>query len=190
MHLTPIQHRIADHLAAQAPAVVESGDEGEWASVAVILVPDPDAVLLIHRAERVGDPWSGHIGLPGGRRDPNDPDLLSTAIRETSEEVGLSLSPTQLLGPLPDVWPGTPLPRVITVRPWVFALPSRQELQLSGEVSETFWVPLSQLATPGVYFDTDIELRGERRRFPAYHLSGHTIWGLTERILTPLLALV
>ena len=43
--------------------------ELSWAAVAVVLTPDPDSVLLIRRAERTGDPWSGHMALPGGRRE-------------------------------------------------------------------------------------------------------------------------
>lgn len=52
---------------------------------------DPE-ILFIKRAGRVGDRWSGHIALPGGRRDPPDVDDRAAAIRETKEEVGLDLS--------------------------------------------------------------------------------------------------
>src|SRR5688572_27389789 len=76
-----------------------------WAAVAIIIAPDPDAILLIRRAERAGDPWSGHMALPGGRREPGDLDLLATAIRETSEEVGIRLGSEQLVGTLEDVVP-------------------------------------------------------------------------------------
>jgi 8-oxo-dGTP pyrophosphatase MutT (NUDIX family) len=52
---------------------------------------DPE-VLFIKRAGRVGDRWSGHTALPGGKRDPQDADDLTAAIRETMEEVGLDLT--------------------------------------------------------------------------------------------------
>jgi 8-oxo-dGTP pyrophosphatase MutT (NUDIX family) len=129
------------------------------------------------------------MGLPGGRLDPADSDLGQTALRETSEEIGWRLDRRQLLGTLPDVWPRTPLPRLIVVRPFVFAVSERPDLVLSGDVAETFWVPEAELRDPAVYRETVIELRGERRGFPAFHLGPHVIWGLTERILTPLLAL-
>ena len=161
-----------------------------WAAVSVIVAPDPDAMLLIRRAEREGDPWSGHIGLPGGRLDPTDQNLTETALRETFEEIGWQLHSDQLLGSLPDVWPRTPLPRLIVVRPFVFAVPSRVEFTLSDEVAEAFWVPVTTLRDPGIYRETMIELGGERRGFPAFHLGQHVIWGLTERILTPVLAMV
>lgn len=184
--LTARQQRIADHL-GRLPEAARSGAGEDWAAVSVILSAESDSVLLIRRAERIGDPWSGHVGLPGGRRDPKDADLCATAVRETGEEVGVVLTRDALLGALPDVWPRTPLPRVIVVRSFVFALSSRPSLTLSDEVAEAFWVPLAELDRPGVYRDTAISLRGEERTFPAYHLPHGVVWGLTERILASLL---
>ncbi|HWA57624.1 MAG TPA: CoA pyrophosphatase [Gemmatimonadales bacterium] len=191
--LTEAQRRIAAGLQGLATGSVESAPPDpttNWAAVAVIVAPDPDAVLLIRRAERSGDPWSGHIGLPGGRLDPADQSLRDTALRETREEIGWRLEPGQTLGVLPDVWPRTPLPRLIVVRPFVIAASTRPPLILSEEVAEAFWVPLAELRDPAVYRETLIELRGERRQFPAFHIGRHVVWGLTERILTPLLDLV
>lgn len=186
--------RLARRLGIRAPAQFDvtslPPDHGyRWAGVAVVLCPDPDAVLLIRRAERAGDPWSGHIGLPGGRQDPADDDLCTTAMRETAEEVGCVLSRDGLLGQLDDVWPRTPLPQVIVVRPYVFALPERPRVTLNPEVAETFWVPLAELLNPTIYRETPLRVRGHEMVFPAYHLSHGIVWGLTERILTPLMAL-
>jgi 8-oxo-dGTP pyrophosphatase MutT (NUDIX family) len=166
----------------------ETEDNNNLAAVAVILAPNPDGVLLIRRAERDGDPWSGHFGLPGGRRDPGDRDLLATSLRETVEEVGYVLSQDAFLGQLHDVWPRSPLSRLIVVRPYVFAISERPHPTLSDEVAEAFWVSLAELAAPGIYRDTVIRVLGEDRRFPAYHLQQGIVWGLTERILTQLLA--
>lgn len=189
--LTPLQHRIRAALANRASAAVPPETPGpQLAAVAVLLAPEPESVLLIRRAEREGDPWSGHMGLPGGRLDPQDPDLLATAMRETVEEVGCALSRHSMLGTLDDVWPRSPLPRLIVVRPYVFGLSERPPVSLSGEVAEAFWVPLAELRRPEVYRDTVIQLRGEDRVFPAYHLEPGVVWGLTERILTPLLELI
>jgi len=157
--------------------------------VAVIVAPAPDSVLLIRRARRTGDPWSGHIGLPGGRAEPGDLDLRATAIRETVEEIGWSLGPEALLGELDDVWPSTPLPQVIVVRPFVFALAERPVVSLSAEVAEAFWVPIPELRNPAILRDTPLRVRGLDLVFPAYHLAQGMVWGLTERILTPLLAI-
>ncbi len=188
--LTPLQARLAGALTGRQALAGPEDDPSRLAAVAVILTPDPDAVLLIRRAERAGDPWSGHLGLPGGRVSPDDSDLCATAMRETAEEVGCALDRARLLGQLDDVWPRTPLPRLITVRPFVFGLGDRPALRGSHEVAEAFWVPLAELRDPTIYRDVTLELRGESRRFPAYHLAQGVVWGLTERILTPLLTLL
>ena len=76
-------------------------------------------VLFIKRAARVGDRWTSHVAFPGGKRDPEDLDDRSTAIRETSEEIGLDIGgdETIFVGNLPE--------RVVTTSwgtiPFVFA---------------------------------------------------------------------
>ena len=188
LSLSPLQARVAGLLASRRPTTVDR-QGAQQAGVAVLIAPDPDAVLLIRRAERLGDPWSGHMGLPGGRREPGDVDLRATAQRETWEEVGLALPDATYLGQLDDVSPRTPLLKPIVVRPFVFALSERLPLTLSEEVALALWVEVKDLAGEGIYRPYALELRGEVRSFPAYHLGEHVVWGMTERILTPLLEL-
>jgi 8-oxo-dGTP pyrophosphatase MutT (NUDIX family) len=57
---------------------------------------DPEA-LFIKRASRSGDRWTGHVALPGGKRDPEDDDDLAAAVRETAEEIGLDLTADEYL---------------------------------------------------------------------------------------------
>src|ERR1043166_740677 len=102
------------------------------AAVAVILRDGDDVIeaLFIHRAVRAGDVWSGQIAFPGGRREPIDTDLLTTAIRETREEVGIDLSGAERLGVLDDLHPRTPVLPPVVVRPFVFALTVRPRIVL------------------------------------------------------------
>ena len=165
----------------------ERGDPLIWAAVAILLAPDPDSLLLIRRADRPGDPWSGHMALPGGRQDPADADLVATAIRETAEEVGLHLERDRLIGALDDVVPRTPVLPPIAVRPFVFGLEGRPPLTPNPEVAAARWVPLDLLLHPRTYNSVRIELRGENREFPAYRLEDSIVWGMTERILSSLL---
>lgn len=187
--LTVRLDRLRDRLAGHEPVRDEEG-ELIWAAVAVVLVPDPDAVLLIRRAEREGDPWSGHMALPGGRRGTGDPDLVATAVRETAEEVGLELPASSLLGSLDDVVPRTPVLPPIAVRPYVFGLPHRPVVTLNREVAAAHWVELDHLLRPGTHHPVRVEVRGEARMFPAYELSDAIVWGMTERVLTSLLSQV
>lgn len=158
-----------------------------WAAVAVVIAPDPDSVLLIKRADRLGDPWSGHMALPGGRREPADQDLLATAIRETGEEVGLLLARSDLLGSIDDVVPRTPVLPPIAVRPFVFLMARPSSFLLSREVAEAAWVTLDDLLRIDRHGLVNLEVAGETRQFPAYQLNGGTVWGMTERILSSLL---
>lgn len=171
---------------SRAPVQVEGSPILRWAAVSAILVPDPDAVLLVRRAERVGDPWSGQMAMPGGRRE-GDEDLLFTAIRETEEEVGIIVPPEALVGILDDVAPRTPVLPPIAVRPFVFRLAQRPGVRPNEEVADSHWIPLQGLLAPGALSDADIDIMGRRRRMPAYSLAEGTVWGMTERILSDLL---
>ncbi|MFL5448595.1 MAG: NUDIX hydrolase [Gemmatimonadales bacterium] len=159
-----------------------------WAAVAIILTPQPDSILLIRRADRSGDPWSGHMALPGGRREPGDSDLGGTAIRETFEEVGLQLRPEDLIGSLPDVIPRTPVLPPIAVRPFVFLLPVRPTMRLNPEVAQASWVPVDYLLRPDTHHPVQLEVAGRSRQVQAYQLENAIVWGMTERILTSFLA--
>jgi len=161
-----------------------------WAAVAVLLAPAPDSLLLIRRAERAGDPWSGHMGLPGGRRDREDADLLATALRETREEIGVHVAPESLLGALDDVAPRTPVLPPIAVRPFVFRLPERPPLSLNHEVHSAAWVELETLLHPDTYRSTTIQYRDTERVVQGYQLADALVWGMTERILYSLFALL
>lgn len=163
------------------------------AAVALVLLDGAPAtgleILLIRRAERSGDPWSGQIAFPGGRYEPGDLDLLATAIRETGEETGVDLTSSESLGPLDDLHPRTPTLPPVVVRPFVFALRRRPALLPSDEVQRAFWLPLSRLGEAGVRREITLTLRGVERTFPAYLVDEELIWGMTERILTPFLEL-
>lgn len=157
------------------------------AAVSVVLhdeAPGP-RVLLMKRALRDGDPWSGHISLPGGRHDATDPDLLATAIRETHEELGIELAGARVLGNLPVLHPYTSGPAGIEVTPFVFVTDAALEPQPGPEAEAAFWLPV-ELAASGA-LDATYTYPGTDRAFPSWQFESYTIWGLTWRILRDLL---
>ncbi len=161
------------------------------AAVAVILrIAEDDVleVLLIERAHFDGDPWSGHIAFPGGRRELSDESSLATAVRETREEIGIDLiAAGRVLGTLSPVGPGSPsLPR-LSVAPYVFLWPEPALLTLSEEVADAFWVPIALLQHVNATRDVPVAVAGGMRTVRAFVHGRYTIWGLTERILRDLL---
>jgi len=147
--------------------------------------------LFIHRAVRAGDRWSGQIAFPGGRREPTDPDLITTAIRETLEEIGVDLTQAERLGVLDDLHPRTPVLPPVVVRPFAFALTDRPTIVSSAEVQSAFWVSFRALLSPEAQGTVTVDHPGiPRRVFPAYMIGDHTIWGMSERILTSLISLL
>ena len=188
--LSPRLARLRDRLADHRPVTDDRDDGLRWAAVAVVLAPDPEAMLVIRRAERAGDPWSGHMALPGGRQEAVDHDLVATAIRETREEVGIELTRADLAGVLDDVVPRTPRLPPIAVRPYVFLLATRPMLTPNPEVAAARWVELDHLLHPNTYHEAQLDVGGERRGFPAYRLDDAIVWGLTERVVSGLLELL
>jgi len=185
--LATVRRALRDH----RPQVADAPD-ARPAAVALVLLEGPQGleILLIRRAERADDPWSGQIALPGGRYDVGDGDLFATAVRETREETGVDLSGAERLGVLDDLYPRTSTLPPVVVRPFVFGLAQRTALVPSDEVQRAFWLPLRRLSEPGVRRDVTLTLRGAVRTFPAYLVDDDLIWGMTERILTPFVDLM
>jgi len=142
-------------------------------------------VLLIRRARRRNDRWSGQVAFPGGREGPGDGDLLATALRETREEVGLRLSRcAQLLGRMPPQPTATRRgTAALTIAPFVFAITREEPISLGPEADDYFWLPLDRAASG--------ELDGRHRhwtgpvpmRFPCWRYRGEVVWGLTYAML-------
>lgn len=164
------------------------------AAVALILRPSPNEgsepeALLVRRAEVPGDPWSGHMALPGGRRDPDDADLLDTARRETLEETGLRLGREDHLGELGDIHPRSQHLPSICVTPFVAWLEGDQQVRVNHELTGHVWVPLSALSDPG-YRSTLVREVPSIREFQTIEYEGDVIWGLTFAILEDFLAVL
>jgi len=150
--------------------------------------PDP-AYLVIRRANHPQDPWSGHFSLPGGKKEPADADLLATCLRETEEEVGLSLLPGHLVRPLPIAWAGSALGRPTTsVQPFLFEMAERPPVVLlSSEVASVHWVSETFLLDRANHVRAPMLTHAPEKTFPGLPLADYFIWGFTYGILRDLL---
>jgi 8-oxo-dGTP pyrophosphatase MutT (NUDIX family) len=154
------------------------------AAVSVIfrMTGGKEEVLMIQRAERVGDPWSGQVAFPGGRVDSADGSFMEAAVRETEEEVGVRLGQSsRFLGYMEGV---NARNRDVTVVPSVFELTGEATPTLSREVASTFWLPLAELLVKENRSVYVLERDGKRVGLPSFVYQGLVIWGLTERILS------
>ena len=170
---TDCEIRAAVTLILRSPAAGEDGPEA----------------LFVRRAEVPGDPWSGHVALPGGRRDPDDEDLLETARRETFEETGLRLAREDHLGRLGEIHPRSKHLPSICVTPFVAWLESEQDVRVNHELTGHVWLPVSTLSDSR-YRSTLVREAPTLREFPAIDYEGDVIWGLTFAILEDFLAVL
>ena len=186
----PDVRRLRAALAVRPGIRIEDDGSRRLAAIALVLrpgapsLPDPE-LLMIKRAEAEGDPWSGHVACPGGRKEPGDHDLEQTAIRETWEETGVDLARDgHVLGALDDISPRTPSLPPIIVRPFVAVVKPEIQLVHSSEVAEAFWVPLAALRERAAWGTAMVTVRGHgERQVTAFRHGAYTVWGLTERVL-------
>jgi 8-oxo-dGTP pyrophosphatase MutT (NUDIX family) len=160
--------------------------ERETAAVAVIFRPGTgeEELLLIKRADREGDPWSGDIAFPGGRVEAEDLSFSASASREAREEVGVDLAANaRFLGYMA---PFQARRKGIWVVPSVFLITGAVSVERNNEVSSYMWIPLKELLAHENRLTYSLELGDDKRSFPSFNLQGHVVWGLTERILSSL----
>jgi len=186
----PLLERLAANLAARPGALAPDDGEPRRAAVAILLrVAGGDSLelLLIRRAEHEGDPWSGHVALPGGRQNAGDATLQDTATRETLEETSIDiLRDGTILGSLDELRPRTPVLPPIIVTPFVAVIRADVAVSPSEEVADTFWVPWSFFNDPAASQESTVRSRGQEWRVPSYVIGRHVVWGMTERILRQL----
>lgn len=160
---------------------------GRRAAVALVLREGREArpeLLFIRRAEHERDPWSGHMGFPGGRAERGDASLAATATRETLEETGIDLARgASKLGDLDEVRAlarGRPVDLVIA--PFVFRLRRSEDGAPSREVVSLHWIALDRLLDPASRSTLSYEHERTRLELPCLRIDGLVIWGLTYRM--------
>ncbi len=184
--------RLLRSLAERPGRAVEVTGDVRRAAILLALRAREDGepeMLMIKRADAEGDPWSGHVALPGGRMEPGDRDLAVTAVRETWEETGVDIARDgRLLGFLDDLLPRTPTIAPIVIRPYVALVRADVEIVASHEVAAAFWVPLSALRAPAAWGTGTVHVRGADRDVSVFQHGEYTVWGLTERVLRQFLS--
>jgi 8-oxo-dGTP pyrophosphatase MutT (NUDIX family) len=151
---------------------------------AAVLVPlfesDGEVHVLFTKRSDTVEHHKGQVSFPGGGHDPDDADLLETALRETQEEIGLQASDVRVLGALDDYVTISDF----VVSPYVGVIPYPYEFTVSDfEIDEIFTVPVPALLDDDS-FHMVMEVRhGHLRPQYFFRADPHVIWGITGRIL-------
>jgi 8-oxo-dGTP pyrophosphatase MutT (NUDIX family) len=127
---------------------------------------------------------AGQVAFPGGRSEPADGDALTTALRESEEEIGLDRTLVTPLGFLDcfETISG------FLITPVVARIAAQARLHPApDEVAEVFEVPLAFLLEPANLRRYTMEFRGHRRAMVEFVHGGHRIWGATAAMLYNLL---
>jgi 8-oxo-dGTP pyrophosphatase MutT (NUDIX family) len=175
-----VYQTITSKLAKDEPRVVGK----KLAAVSIILSgKDSPQVLLIKRAERAGDPWSGQVALPGGKFEDVDSGARAVAVRETREEVGIDLeAAAEFLGYYEPIMTHT---GTMDVVPSVYLLRGEVKVTPNEEVSSYRWIDLGRLLGPESRSTYRLPFGGGIE-MPAAVVDDYLVWGLTYRILSSL----
>ncbi|WP_419736868.1 CoA pyrophosphatase [Pseudomonas sp. COR18] len=157
---------------------------------AAVLVPitrseEPELVLTL-RASGLST-HGGEVAFPGGRRDPEDPDLVFTALREAEEEIGLAPGLVEIVGPL------SPLVSLygLKVTPYVGLVPDFVEYRANdAEIAAVFNVPLAFFREDPREHTHRIDYQGRSCYVPSYRYGEYKIWGLTAIMIVELVNLL
>ena len=154
-------------------------DVGKYrlASVLVVIYDDDPIVLMTEKPKHMKF-HAGEISFPGGKLDSDDSDLLETALRETSEEIGLTMSREQVVGQLDPV---VTLNSGFLILPFVSVVNDIPKLSANSEVEKIFHMHLeSLLKTEARDPDPSHNIIQEMYTF---RYQNQIVWGASARIL-------
>lgn len=154
------------------------------ARAAVALLVTTDTILLIRRAHRPGDAWSGHWALPGGRIDAGETAEIA-ARREVAEEVGIDLGERPPDVVLPPRLAGRHVGKAVPVAPFLWHL--EQELPTvpePAEVAATLWCPVADLADRERHALACLAPAAPDQLMPYVPVQDVPLWGFTYQVLT------
>jgi len=165
------------------------GIKPRTSAVLVLLFPTPNGILmpftlrlstLAHHA--------GEISFPGGGVEDGDPTLICTALRETSEELGLDAKSVRILGSLTPIYVSASQNMVHPIIGWMNARPAYSPSPY--EVERVIEVPLQTLLDPNNVSEHQGNRHGQHFTVPCYRINSDIIWGATAMILSEFLFII
>lgn len=181
-------------VSAVAPPPPIAGDrDAPPPRAAGVLIPlyarDGRPHLLFTRRSPSLAAHSGEISFPGGSRDPDDPSLADTALREAHEELGIAPDRVQVLGQLAPVFTVVSNFLITPFVGWMGSEPTPLAPN-PNEVAEVIEAPLVALVDPAIFHVEQWMRYGVPHPVYFYDYGPYRIWGATARVLHQLLELL
>ena len=169
--------KIKNTLSSKISPIVSDEKETKFASVLILIFDESSKILMIKKPITMNQ-HGGEIAFPGGKITDEDVDLLDTAIRETQEETGISVTRNQIIGQLKPV---TTLNSGFTILPFICILNEVNELIPNSEVEEFLKIPFMSLLKT-LSDDKDPEHNSIQEMY-TFTFQNHIIWGASARML-------
>ena len=169
--------KISNCLSSKINPILQYDKKTKFASVLILIFEESSNILMIKKPIAMNQ-HGGEIAFPGGKISDEDGDLLDTAIRETREETGISVTRNQIIGQLKPV---TTLNSGFTILPFVCIVNKVNDLTPNSEVDEFLEIPLMPLLQT-LSNDKDPEHNSIQEMY-TFTFQDHIIWGASARML-------
>jgi 8-oxo-dGTP pyrophosphatase MutT (NUDIX family) len=156
---------------------IETDDKFRLASILVVIYGKSPIVVMTEKPKHMKF-HAGEISFPGGKLDSTDSDLLQTALRETSEEIGLTISKEQVIGQLEPV---VTLNSGFLILPFISVVDEISSLSANCEVEKIFHIPLESFLKTGAK-DPDPSHNIIQEMY-TFEYQNQIVWGASARIL-------
>ena len=165
------------------------GEDSKSAAVLILLYPKDDLIhpVFIQRPAYDGV-HSGQISFPGGKKEASDPDLIHTALREASEEIGVNPSEINIISTLTPLY--IPVSNIVVtpVVGWMDKPPVFKKQE--EEVVFIIEADIRTLINPSMIKIKPFEIRGEMIDIKYFDYKDNVIWGATAMIVHELFTLL
>lgn len=167
-----------------------NSDNAKPSAVLLALFKEKEQIKIVFILRSVYEGvHSGQISFPGGKKDSSDTDLIETALRETKEEVGITIERDDILGKLSSLY--IPNSNFI-VEPYVAYIENLNEIILDkSEVQQVYKISLNDLLDERTIQSKEVLFLNKRTiSAPCFYVNGLKIWGATAMILNELLDII
>ncbi len=159
------------------------------AAVLILLYPDKGSIhtVFMQRPDYNGV-HGGQISFPGGKKEPEDEDVVQTALREAHEETGVDNTKVRVIGTLTPLFIPVSNMLVTPVVGWIDEKPVFNHQP--EEVVFLIDADIKILLDPAIVRTKPLQIRGETFEVKYFDYEGNMIWGATAMILQELLIIL